>query len=511
MTDTPRGTDAEPGLSSPGARVDALAATHPAETALIWCGRDGTSTTATWRELSIDSTRAAHLLRDRGVREGSMVVVVLPNSIEHFVVSVATWKLGGCVLPLSAALPAWERDQILEIAAPALVVGDFLAGVPSTPTIGRSEMDWSGASAEPLPDVAPTPANAVASGGSTGRPKVIVRPGARLFDSSIPPTPARSSGFRPRMRQLVAGPLYHGGPFGWAHYGVFYDHSLVVLERFDGEAWVRAVERYRVQFAFVVPAMMRRILDVPDLARRDLASMELLLHGGAPCAPWVKRRWIELIGGSRVREGYGAIEGIGNTMIDGDEWLRRPGSVGRPFEADVRILDENGVDVPSGTIGEIYMRPHGSPGESFRYIGSPPPRRTEDGFTTVGDMGWVDDDGYVYIADRRLDMIISGGANVYPAEVEAALSDHPSIRDLVVIGLPDDRWGQRVHAIIEPVGDVSSGELEAYARSRLAPYKVPKTYEFVDHLPRNEAGKIRRRALMDERIGATPTEPEQRQ
>jgi bile acid-coenzyme A ligase len=480
-----------------GQRIDALAALHPERAAITFAPRQGPPEMTSWARLAAESNQAARLLETRGVGQGSTVVVVLPNSTAHFIVSIAVWKLGGCVLPLSAALPAWERDQILDLARPALVAGSFTNPGAGWESLGTDELCWGALSSAPLPVRVPSPAGAVASGGSTGRPKIIVHPGKRGWDPDRMPSTLRAVGFQPGWTQLVGGPLYHGAPFGWAHFGLFWDQSLVLMEKFEAGAWVQAVERYRAEFAFMVPAMMRRVLDVPDLRGRDLSSLAMVLHGGAPCPPWVKREWIGLVGGSHIREGLGAIEGIGATIVDGDEWLAHPGSVGRGFETDVKIVDDRQCEVPRGTVGEIFMRPHAR--AEFEYLGSPPPRVTDDGFVTVGDLGWMDDDGYVYVADRRVDMIISGGANVYPAEVEAALGDHPSISDIVVIGLPDDRWGQRVHAIVQLAAPATEAELDAYARGRLSPYKVPKTYEFVDQLPRNEAGKIRRRALVDER------------
>jgi bile acid-coenzyme A ligase len=482
-----------------GQRIDDLARAHPHTPALIFVPREGAHHTLTWAELAAESSRAARLIEERGVGQSSLVVIALPNSLEHFIVSIASWKLGACVLPLTAALPPWERDQILTLASPALVIGDFDSVGASAPVLSRAELRWSHLPATPLPVRTPTPSGAVASGGSTGLPKIIVHPGERAFDPDMPPAVVRSVGLRAGWVQIAGGPMYHGGPFGWAHFGLFWGHTLVLLEKFEGAAWVDAAERYRAQFAFLVPAMMRRILDVTNLRGRDLSSFELVLHGGAPCPPWVKREWIALVGGGHIREGLGSIEGIGNTMIDGTEWLQHEGSVGRGWQTDVQILDEHQSELPRGTVGEIYMRPHAQRGDAFEYIGTGSVKRTADGFLSVGDMGWMDKEDYVYVADRRVDLIISGGANVYPAEVEAALSDHPAVRDIVVIGLPDDSWGQRVHAIVEPAADVTASELAAYARGRLAPYKVPKTFEFIDKLPRNEAGKIRRTALVEER------------
>jgi bile acid-coenzyme A ligase len=246
------------------------------------------------------------------------------------------------------------------------------------------------------------------------------------------------------------------------------------------------------------PIIMRRIILLPGIQGRDLSSIQAIQSSAAPCPEWLKRAWIDLIGAEKVHEVYGSTEGIGATMIRGDEWLEHPGSVGRPVSCELRILDEEGNDLPAGEVGEIFMRPLAEGGPTYRYIGAPAAKATPDGFASIGDLGWLDDDGYLYIADRRTDMIVSGGANVYPAEVEAALSEHPALADCAVVGQPDEEWGRRVHAIIQPHdpdNPPSVAELDRHCRERIASYKVPKTWEFVHELPRNEAGKIRRSAL----------------
>jgi bile acid-coenzyme A ligase len=303
--------------------------------------------------------------------------------------------------------------------------------------------------------------------------------------------------------QLIAGPLYHNGPFLFSHLGLFEDQTIVLLERFDAGCVVDLIERHRVNFALLVPTMMGRIIRLPDVHERDFSSLDGILHTAAPCPSWLKRAWIDLIGAVKVFEGYGSSEGTGNTVIRGDEWLDHPHSVGRPTpDTEILILDPEDVPVNPGEAGEIYMRQKDVDGATYQYIGSPPARTTADGFVSVGDIGWVDAEGYLFLADRRVDLIITGGANVYPAEVEAAISEHSLIFDVAVIGPKDDEWGRRVHAIVQLV-DTSDPptipELDTHCRERLAAYKVPKSYEFVDQLPRNAAGKIRRSALLAER------------
>ena len=266
---------------------------------------------------------------------------------------------------------------------------------------------------------------------------------------------------------------------------------------------VDAIERYGVNFGFFSPTMMQRIASLPDIARRDLSSIESIFHSAAPCPEWVKRAWLEMLGPEKVWEGFGSTEDAGTIWIRGDEWLEHPGSVGKPEICDLRILDASGRDLPPGEVGEIHMRPRGTTRPTYYYIGSPPAKTTPDGFVSVGDMGWTDDEGYLYPADRRGDLIISGGANVFPAEVEAALSSHPEIVDVAVIGLPDPDWGKRVHAIVQPRDPdrpPSTDDLNRHVRERLMPYKAPKSYEIVAELPRDPSGKLRRGKLVEERL-----------
>ncbi|HEX2038799.1 MAG TPA: AMP-binding protein, partial [Acidimicrobiales bacterium] len=346
-------------------------------------------------------------------------------------------------------------------------------------------------------------------------PKIIVDPTPFEWSPALLAESARAwSGMGEREVQLVVGPFYHNLPFSWAHLGLFLDHHLVVMERFDAARALDLVERHRVTFVPLVPTMMRRMLLVPDVHQRDLSSLKAVFHTAAPCPEPVKRGWIELVGPERVYELYGATEATGTCMIRGDEWLAHPGSVGRPSaDTEVRILDESRRDVPVGEVGEVFMR-RLSGVATYRYVGSPPAATTDEGFVSVGDLGRLDADGYLYLADRRADLVITGGANVYPAEVEAALIAHPGVLDVVVIGLPSEEWGRSVHAVVQPVDPAappSEEDLARHCRERLTPYKVPKSFELVAELPRNEAGKVRRSALAAERatpaVGSTPPVP----
>ncbi|MHB1931098.1 MAG: AMP-binding protein, partial [Acidimicrobiales bacterium] len=355
----------------------------------------------------------------------------------------------------------------------------------------------------PVPDAVADPAMAIASSGSTGLPKIIVSPGPGTFDPGRPAyATSQQMGAGAGQVQLVPAPLYHTNGFRIAHGALHRDELLVLMEHFDAEHAVSLIERYRVTTTTMAPVMLLRMARLANIEHRDLSSLRSLLQGAASCPPWLVRWWIDRIGAERFFVSYGSSERVGVTFLRGTEWLDHPGSVGRGLNTDVRILNDAGEELPPGAVGHVYLRSHDRSVPPYAYRGSPPAPSTEDGFTTVGDLGWLDEDGYLFIADRRLDMIVSGGVNVYPSEVEAALVEHPGVADVAVIGLPDDEWGQRVHALVEPAErsrPPSTAELRAHCRARLAPHKVPKSVEMVERLPRTAAGKLNRSSLAGER------------
>jgi bile acid-coenzyme A ligase len=255
----------------------------------------------------------------------------------------------------------------------------------------------------------------------------------------------------------------------------------------------------------MVPTMMKRIWRLPEDERDgyDLSSLRVVWHLAEPCPTWLKEAWIGWLGPERIYELYGGTEGQVATVIRGTEWLEHPGSVGRPMRGEVMICDDEGNEVPAGVTGEVWLR-SGSDRPTYRYVGAEA-RRREGGWESLGDNGRVDADGYLYLGDRISDMILTGGANVYPAEVEAALAEHPAVRSAAVIGLPDDDLGNRVHAVVEAdPGDVTGDELLAFVGERLARYKVPRTVELVDQPLRDDAGKVRRGELRRTRLPDAP-------
>jgi bile acid-coenzyme A ligase len=477
-----------------GEVVRRLAARAPEAVALVHEER-----TLTLGELDRGSNRLARAYAARGVRAGDRVSLTLPNGLEFFVACLATWKLGAVPNPLSARLPQPERAALLSRAEPALIVGLDPAEAAGRPALPAGFEPEPGVSDAPLPDRVPPHERALASGGSTGAPKLVVAANPALYD---PDQPSRL--FAARRAALVPGPLYHAVPFSAAWQALFAGARVVVMSRFDASECLALIERHRVDRVAFVPTMLLRIWRLPEAERRarDLSSLEFVLTGGAPCPAWLMRAWIDWLGPDVMHEAFGPSERIGGTIISGREWLAHPGSVGRPLPgAQLRILDpETGAELPPGQLGEIFMLPAGGPGSTYRYVGAEP-RRTADGWESVGDMGWLDADGYLHLGDRRADMILVAGRNVYPAEVEAALEAHPAVRSCAVIGLPDEDLGQRLHAIVELAELVSDEALRAHLRERLVGWKLPKSFERSSGPLRDDAGKLRRSALRAERLG----------
>ena len=490
---------AEPERFSYGRRLQHWAKQHPDRPAIIFIPVTGEPVEYSWQTVEQHTNQLARLFAQKGVDAQSKVTIGLPNCPEHLFVALAAWKLGAMVFPLKSSMAPFERDQILEMAQPQVVAANW-DNLPFT-TLRREDLqETADFSPDPLPDIIPQPGKAMASGGSTGRSKLIVDPVA--WSQPDNPPLFNLIGVKRHMIQLISGPLYHNAPFLASHWGLFQAHTLILMERFDAARVVDLIEQYQVSYAYMAPIMMSRVAKLPDVQARDFSSMRCLMHTAAPCPPWLKRAWIDLIGAEHLLEIFGATELVGLAVIWGDEWLEHPGSVGKPLPiCDMKILDAENQEVPTGEVGEIFMRRLDIE-QSYTYIGSVPAKTTADGYTSVGDLGWVDEDGYLFIADRRVDLIITGGANVFPAEVEAALTEHTTIADVAVIGLPDEEWGKRVHAVVqfkEGTMPSSLSELDRHCRERLTAYKVPKSYDVVAQLPRDPAGKIRRSALIADR------------
>ena len=250
----------------------------------------------------------------------------------------------------------------------------------------------------------------------------------------------------------------------------------------------------------LVPTMMLRISRVPDYRTYDVSSLNVVWHMAAPCPPWLKEDWIDWLGGEKIFELYAGTEAQAVTVIRGDQWMAHRGSVGKPIYGEMKVLDDNGNDAPAGQVGEIYMRAPGGR-VTYRYVGAEA-KRTADGWESLGDMGWIDEEGFVFLTDRLGDMILAGGANIYPAEVEAAIDEYPHVRSSAVIGLPDEDLGNRIHAIVQLAAGsaVTEDELRAHLADRLVRYKLPRSFEFVAEPLRDDAGKVRRSQLRADRV-----------
>jgi len=468
-----------------------LARTHPDRPALTY--RDETLTRAGF----VDRVeRLAALFADRGVTEGSTVTIGLPNSIGFVESMFATWAVGAVPQPISDRLPPLERAAIIDLADPALVVGVPQAEGGARPALESVPRQLPAGSF--TPGVSPE-WKLMTSGGSTGRPKLIGATQAALFETAGPA--AGLICLRPDGCILMTGPLAHNGPFVATTLGILLGNHVVLMPRFDPGETLRLVEKHRVSWLLLVPTMMLRIWRLPEEVRlaADVSSLEVAFHLAAPCPAWLKQAWIDWLGPQTVIELYGGTELQAVTLISGTEWLAHRGSVGRAVLGEIEIRDPDGRPVPVGEEGEIWMRRGPDASSPYRYIGATA-RSASDGWESLGDIGLVDADGYVYITDRLADMILVGGANVYPAEIEAALDEHPAVRSCCVIGLPDEDLGNIPYAIVELSEPVSDADLLAHLRRRLAPYKLPRVIERATTPLRDDAGKVRRSALRAERL-----------
>lgn len=477
----------------PFARILRDHANAAPDRAMITCKEQ----TITRRELDLESNRLARAYAELGVKQDDLVTIALPNGIEFYLAACATLKLGATPQPVSAKLPLAEQQAIVDLAQPKLIVG----GNPDIATDqGRIPMGFMPATSlsdAPLPERVARVWKAPTSGGSTGRPKLILATQPAEFDPDAPLMEMARD-----QTQLVAGPMYHNAPFSLSMYGLTRGHHLVVMERFDAEEALRLIDLHRANWILLVPTMMSRIWRLDEAVRLayDVSSIQTVWHMAAPCPRWLKEAWLEWIGPEKIWELYGGTEGQGITTVRGDEWLTRPGTVGRPLEIfEMVAVDDAGQPLPRGEIGEIFMRPKGGQGTTYRYVGAEP-KEIEGGFESLGDIGWLDEDGYLFLADRRTDMILAGGANIYPAEIESVLDQHPSIRSSAVIGLPDDDLGNFVHAIVDATEPVTTEELLAFVSARLVRYKVPRSIEFVHEPLRDDAGKVRRSELRRMRV-----------
>jgi bile acid-coenzyme A ligase len=474
-----------------GSQISALADLAPDEPA-VSC--DGLSITR--RELDRSTNRLARAYAERGVGAGDYVTMVLPNSIEWIQAAVACWKLGAVPQPLSARLPDAELQGLLDLRPPALLVGREHSEMPSVPANFTPDPALSDAG---LPEAVSPVWKAMGSGGSTGRPKLIESGG----DSRIPAAIGYPLGAQQGDTTFVPVPLSHNTGFTTATIALLGRHHLVLTSRFDPHEFLRLITHHRVTFLTTVPTIMQRTLPVyhADPGAYDLSSIRRFWHLGAPCPPAIKQAWIDLLGPEKVWELYGGTELQALTFISGDQWLTHRGSVGVVVSGEMQVLDDDGNRCAPGVIGEIYMRPGPGSAPTYRYVGAT--AKSRDGWDSLGDLGYFDADGFLYLSDRRVDMFTVGGRNVYPAEIENALSAHPEVLSCLVVGVPDPNagdLGQVPYALVHTAaGSTLDAEgVQEFLRDRVAGYKLPYTVEFVDTPLRDDAGKARRSAVRAE-------------
>lgn len=452
----------------------------------------------TWAELESRANKLARLYREHGVVQNDLVTFALPNCLHYHMAVFAVWKLGAVPHIISPSLTRREISEIVELANPRIVLGINPNLVDGRTTL-LPDFDTAGYSDAPLESKIAPYWRAMSSGGSTGRPKIIVDHNPALWGFVYP-----LFNFPENECVLNPGPVYHSGPMSWTTIALLQGNHLVGMRKFDPVQLLSLIEEYRVSWVQLVPTMMHRIwkLGEEERNRYDLSSLKTVLHMASHMPIWLKEKWIEWLGPERILELYGGTEALGITVISGTEWMTHKGSVGKAIAGEIRVLDDDGNECKPGEHGNVCFATPGGDEASYHYIGAQAVL-IKSGWETLGDMGWKDEEGYLYLAERKADMVITGGANIYPAEVEAALVRHPGVEDAVVIGLPHEDLGQIVHAIIKPKADwqedLDEDAMRAFLEDRLVLYKTPRTYEFVTCSLRDDAGKIRRPQLIAER------------
>jgi acyl-CoA synthetase (AMP-forming)/AMP-acid ligase II len=494
--------------------VAKYAAAQPDRPALIEGKR-----TLSWRQFFHTRNRLAHALAAVGVGAGQHAVIYAHNSAENVVVSSALRALGAIPVPMNHRLTADEVTYILDNSeATAVFVGDaFLpmaervrglaTGVKRWITLGAERRPWAEAiedlvlrgSSDPPPAPAAVGGSMVYTAGTTGKPKGALR---RVTDpAAVLPRLAALDCLDPAHVHLVAGPLYHSAPGGFALYAHMVGSTVVVMRKFDAEDALRHIERHRCTTTFMAPTLLKRIVDLPPAvrARYDVRSMRAIVVAAAPCPMRVKEQVVEMFG-PVLYEFYGSTELGINTVLRPEDVLRKPGSCGRAAPGvEIAVLDDDGRALPAGTPGELFVRSENGVFDEYYKNPSATAQISRGEWMSVGDVAWIDPEGFVYICDRKRDMIISGGVNIYPAEIEDALHRHPAIEDAAVFGVPDAEWGERVHAAVQLRPGMSASEREVmdFCRAHLADYKAPREVSFHAEFPRDAAGKLVKRLLRD--------------
>ena len=481
---------------------------------------DGTIVTWTYAELNRQANRLAHVFRDLGLKPGERFVWCGPNSPGIICASHARAKVGATAVPLNYRLTPEETAYIVEDSDAVLVYADaeqaetfarirvkiprvrdivIFGGAPLPGMLDGDALVARASDAEPPLTPGDHPQSMLYTSGTTGRPKGAVRP---------PPDPAAivpiltHVGFAENDVYLTTGPLYHSGPGGFLQIAHLLGNTAVIQRRFDPEDWLRLVQKYRVSMTFSAPTPIRLVVNLPEVvkARYDRSSMKRMIANAAPWSFALKEQYLADFPEDSLWEVYGSTELGVDTVLAPPDQRRKPGSCGRPAPGvEIKLYDEDGKEITAaGVPGEVYVRSANNFVTYHKALETFEANRRGD-FLSVGDIAYRDDEGFFYICDRKSDMIISGGMNIYPAEIEAALERHPAVQEVAVVGIPSDEWGERVHAVVVPrPGQViAADELAAFARAHLAGYKVPRSGTFADEVPKTDSGKILKRSLRE--------------
>jgi long-chain acyl-CoA synthetase len=473
----------------------------------------------TYRELAARADRFGRGLQKLGLRPGDTIVMALPNSADMLALYFAVLQTGLYVVPVNWHLVGPEVAYIIaDSGAKVFVAHERFADmaveaggdVPEKFSVGeipgfRPLTDLGAGEPPGRPDERTAGSPMVYTSGTTGRPKGVRRPLTGADPDDVPPASLwffGIFGLKPfdDHVHICGSPLYHTAVLNFVGISIQMGHTVVLMEKWDPEEMLRLIERYRVTHSHMVPTQFHRLLALPEKVRDhyDVSSLRTMIHGAAPCPLETKRRMLDWWG-PVVIEYYAATEG-GGTTIMADEWLRKPGSVGKAWPGSVvKVLNDQGEELPPGEPGLVYMKMGASTFEYHKDKEKTLAARVGDLFT-LGDIGYLDEDGYLFLRDRKSDMIITGGVNVYPAEIEGELAVHPKIADIAVFGIPHPDWGEEIKAVVQPADGVEPSdelteELLAYAAERLAKFKLPRTIDYVDELPRDPNGKLYKRKL----------------